>query len=738
METNRGIRTINQSEHISKIIEFIKTYQENSADLLAREAKCLDIQFPASLCSIGDDDLIAGEIKYLAVGFAPQHNNDLGYFLDYEQIALFGAREQEKLKPYLAYYEKETTARKVRNAYPEELRNALPSDAYTKDSYAAYPLYRMSGAQPDYKKLISLGIPGIMETLGESPLNQAMKSVLQTLVNVCLFYAEMALNMAKSAEQERANQLKKMAEALKNITQAKPASFHEGLQLMFLYSLLSGAFNYGRLDLYLGDLLAADLENGSLDEEQALALLISLWKLIIIRKNTFDARVIIGGRGRSNEENADKLALLAMKASASLKETLPQLTLRIYDGMNPALLETAIDTINISGVYPMLYNDDVNIPAVSKAFRIELSEACAYLPFGCGEYVISHRSFGTPSGLINLLKCLEFALFNGIDMVSGQKYGLDTGNLADYENFEDLFSAYCRQVEYFTDALAKQEALEYEIAAKEAGYLYYSILFDSCLKRNKAIFNGGIKYLGGTLESYGNTNAGDSLTAIKKLVFEEKQITKDELLQALKSNFEEHEDIRQLLISAPKYGNDDDDADQMICEIHNHICQTARAQADKVGLHNYMIVIINNSINTTMGQFTIASADGRKAFEPLANANNPSGGMDQSGILAFLNSLVKIDPTIHAGAVQNIKLAKDMLTIHKENTVNLIKSYFSNGGTQAMITALSRGDLEKALKEPEKYPHLIVRVGGFCARFVELDKKVQQEILNRTEYEKIF
>ncbi|MCL2719319.1 MAG: hypothetical protein FWE14_11130 [Lachnospiraceae bacterium] len=739
---NRGKRIISKTGHVEKIIEFIETHRQYSADILEREARCLSIQFPACLCEIGETDLIAGEMSHLAVGFAPQHNNDMGYYLDTALLSQFSESDLEKLKPYLDYYEKETTARKVRLNYPADIAEALPSDAYTDDSYAAYPLYRMSGAQLDFDKLIKSGIPGLMEIIDNKiktddycpPLLKAMKSVLITLINVCQFYETMARKMAKKAKPGRAAQLQKMAEALANISQAKPASFHEGLQLMFLYSLLSGAFNYGRLDVYLGDLLTADLDKGTLNQEQALSLLISLFQLIVIRGNTWDARVIIGGRGRRNEKNADKVALLALKASAILKETLPQLTLRIYNGINPELMEAAIDTINETAVYPLLYNDEVNIPSVSQAFNVNMDEAFQYLPFGCGEYVLSHQSFGTPSGIINLLKCLEFALFNGIDMVSGEKRGLDTGNLISYESYEELFAAYQKQVEYFTAVLARQEALEYQIAAKEAGYLYYSLLYDSCLEREKAIFDGGIKYRGGTLESYGNTNTGDALTAIKKLIFEDKVITREILAAALTNDFNGYEEIRQLLLNAPKYGNDDDYADETICEVHNHLCKFTKEQADKVGLHNYLIVIINNSINTTMGLYTIASADGRKAYEPMANANNPSGGADQKGLPAFLNSLVKIDSGIHAGAVQNLKLSKEMFAAHKDNTIALIKTYFEIGGTQLMITVLSRGDLENVLREPEKYANVMVRVGGFCARFVDLDPKVQQEILSRTLY----
>jgi pyruvate-formate lyase len=154
--------------------------------------------------------------------------------------------------------------------------------------------------------------------------------------------------------------------------------------------------------------------------------------------------------------------------------------------------------------------------------------------------------------------------------------------------------------------------------------------------------------------------------------------------------------------------------------------------SQKAGLDSYLIVIINNSANTTMGQQTAASADGRKAFTYMANANAPVGGADKNGVTAFLNSIVKPDTKIHAGAVQNMKFSKEMFTVYRPKTEALLKTYWEKGGAQCMINCLGREDLENAMKYPEKYANLIVRVGGFCARFVELPKEVQLEILSRT------
>ena len=532
----------------------------------------------------------------------------------------------------------------------------------------------------------------------------------------------------------RAGELETMARALRNIASERPETLREAIQLSWLYTILSGSLNYGRMDVYLGDFLARDLEKGTLSVSGAQELVNSYWKLMADRRTTWNGRVILGGVGRRNEKNADRFALLAMEASRAVKEAEPQLSLRFYKGIDESLMEKALAVIGEGRTYPILYNDDVNVEAVAKAFRISHEEAEQYVPFGCGEYVIDHQSFGTPSGIINLLDVLEITLHNGIEPMTGKEAGIKTGVLERFETFEQLFAAYKRQVEYFVSALAKQEKIECQVAGKTAPFLFLSMLYDDCLERGKGIFAGGVRYLGGTLETYGNINTANSLLAIREAVYEKKLLTLEKLVEILDKNFEGYEKERRLLLDMPKYGNDDGAADGMAVRVHEHICRAVRDQADRVGLHSYLVVMINNSANTTMGAFTAASADGRRKYEFMANANNPVGGSDKTGLTAMLNSLVKLNPAIHAGAVQNIRLSPELFRDGHAAVKSILKTYFENGGTQAMITVVNKSDLEKAMREPEKYAHIFVRVGGFSARFVELDRSVQLEILSRTQY----
>jgi pyruvate-formate lyase len=208
-----------------------------------------------------------------------------------------------------------------------------------------------------------------------------------------------------------------------------------------------------------------------------------------------------------------------------------------------------------------------------------------------------------------------------------------------------------------------------------------------------------------------------------------------ELVAACDANFSGYDGLHRQLIAAPKFGNDDDEADSMACKVHEHVCHTTADQAEVVGLDSYFVVIINNSANVVLGHNTIASADGRRCGDAMANAVNPSPGRDTNGITAFLNSLVKLDPSRHAGAVQNMKFSRSLFSRERPKLEALLTGYFHQGGTQAMITVVDRRDLESAMREPEKWGHLMVRVGGFSARFIDLPLDVQLDILRRTLYE---
>ena len=730
---------------------FTATYKQyRNADKFERELACLKQQFPAILFDPQPGDLFVGRHQLPAIGFAPQEYGTmggLGYYMNDDKIAQL--RQDENLNhenkavldKLVKFWETEHTAYKIRAAYPEKLKNAFPSDRWTEDSAIAFPLYRLAGSMLNYKCLLNLGIKGLRDKInfyrqknGACAFYDACSGILDLFNDVCQHYINRINFYIQDQNPYWLLHGNEIIAVLENISEHKPATMREAIQQMFLYNTLSGSLNYGRIDDYLGDFLQNDLDHGIISESEAKSYFESLWRLMIARNTPTDGRVIVGGRGREHEASADRVAIMAIETTMKVKNILPQLTLRFYDGQNPQLMEMALESIAWGNTFPMLYNDDINVDAVQKAFQIPLKEAEQYVPFGCGEYVIDGKSFGTPSGVINLLKSLEVTIFNGHDIVTQKQTSVKTGNFEDYRSFDNFFEAYKRQVEYFVENLAEQEALEYAIAGEEAPFLFLSLLYDRCLEIGKPLLAGGIQYLGGTLETYGNTNTSDSLLAIKKLVFEDKIISPSCLKDMIQNNFAGFEKERNLLLNVAKYGNNDEAADDMYLKVHHHVCETTKSMAEKVGLHSYLVVNINNSANTILGRKTAASVDGRMAYTSMANGNAATPGMDKNGITAYLNSIAKPKPSIHAGYVQNLKLTPDLFRNHFDKVKALLTAYFKIGGTQLMVNVVNNADLLHAMEHPDEFPNLIVRVGGFSARFIDLDQDVQLEILSRTGY----
>lgn len=734
--------------YISQLKLFTDVYKKHSkSSIITREIECLKVQYPLFFCDIQDGDLFAGRRERPPVALLAQ-GSGFGFCLEEAGLNKLAKNEattagnKKLVQELINFWKTEQTQYKTREAYPPRMKEVLDTDDWGGSPMIGAPLYRMSSTQCDFDKLVSLGINGLRTEIAKykainssgKELYEGMEKALDLFGEIAHIYADKTKNQASSASGERKNELLEMEKVLRKIATEKPTTMREGIQLMYLYAIWSGTLNFGRMDEYLGDLYVNDIEKGTIDEAEAIRLLSSLWNLFDSIGYVYGVRVIVGGKGRRNEENADRFALTAIETTNRVRDVVPQFTLRFYKGQNPALYEKALDTIATGNPYPMLYNDDVNIPSVMNSFNVSSEEAASYLPFGCGEYVLYHRSVGTPSGVINLLQALSVTLHKGINPVSKRPMGLSASELGNFDTFNQLFDAYKKNVELYVEQLAYQEKLEYDMAAQTTPFLFLSMVYDDCIKRGKSIFGGGVRYLGGTLESYGNTNAADSLVAIKKLVYEEKKMTLDQLVAMLDADFAGFEKERKMLLDVPKYGNDNDYADHLKVEVDRHVCTVTRNMNEKAGLHSYLIVIINNSANTSMGQQTAASPDGRKAFTYLANANAPTGGADKSGVTAFLNSIVKPDTRLHAGSVQNMKFSKEMLNSYRDKTEILLKTYWEKGGTQCMINCIGRDDLENAMKHPDQYANLIVRVGGFSARFVELSKEVQLEILSRTMY----
>ena len=395
-----------------------------------------------------------------------------------------------------------------------------------------------------------------------------------------------------------------MAAVLANIQHGAPKTFPEALQLFWLYALMAGVINYGRLDDLLGPYLAADLEAGRLTEDEAYEYVKCLWRMIENRRTTVNGRIIVGGRGRKHPREADVFLRLAMRAATELRYVEPQFTLRVTKDMPEEIWDSALEALGRGATYPTLYNDDVNVPAVAYAMRVDEKTAEQYVPFGCGEYVIAGQSTGTPNTCINLLKLLEIALNEGIDPMDGKDKsdGVPLAPASELHTFEELWAQYTRLLDHYHDLSIHAQVHSYEVMRRQVSFLFTSLLMDDCIARGKAVLDGGVRYLGGTNETYGNINTSDALWAIKDLVYDQKKYTLPQLVAAANADFAGAEDIRTALWKCDKYGNDLDTADGMADRLYQFVANSVRDRGIAAGMQYYLIVISNNQPNTEWGR----------------------------------------------------------------------------------------------------------------------------------------
>ncbi len=732
-----------QLEIMERYTEIHRNHLDSSKEM--REAACLEVLYPTLFRHIHDDDRIAGRLDFLPIGFGCVTSvGGVGHYCVFRKLRQFMEmlpEEQRSRVEALYDYWKEHDLKTAYNG--ETLQDGILG-TFIETSYPMIATARLSGMMLDYPTLLNDGIGGlrrrIMQKLEEEPNNEFLLAGLRCLdlfVKCARHLRQEVLAGRDKASAERKHEIDRIAESLHHIQDQAPETFHQALQLFWLYALLAGVINYGRLDDFLGPFLVKDMNEGRLTEDEAYKDIRCLWTLIENRRTTVNGRIIVGGRGRKHPQEADVFLHLAMRVAKDCRYVEPQFTLRVDKDTSEQIWDEALDALGDGATYPTIYNDDVEVPAVAFGMRVDEKTAEQYVPFGCTEFVIQGESTGTPNICINLLKILTIYMNGGIDPEDGIRKdgGVNIKPLNEYKTFEEFYEGYKDLVNFYLDLAVKAQYHSYEVMNRHVGFLFTSLLMKDCIERGKALLDGGIRYLGGTNETYGNINTSDSLQAIKTLVFDLKKYTLEELETAILANFEGYEQIREDCLACDKYGNDLDTADGMADSLYQFVAKGVRNRGIEIGMQYFLIVISNNQLNTEWGLKTGASPDGRLRGMYMNPANNPQGGADRNGPTAMLNSLAKFDARYHAGSVQNIKFTPSMFNEHRDIIKSLFRSYFDRGGCHIMVTVVDRNVLEDAMVHPEKYPDLIVRVAGFSAVFVDLSPEIQQELLSRVLYD---
>ena len=605
----------------------------------------------------------------------------------------------------------------------------------------------------------------ISENIDKYQFYKAVLVVIEAVKTYANRFSKLAKELANKHTGKRKEELLKISQICQKVPYYPAETFQEALQSTWFIQLIlqiesnGHSLSYGRFDQYIYPYYQHDIDNGLITDDEAVELLTNLWiKTMTINKvrsqaHTFSSagspmyqNVTIGGQTPDKKDATNKLSYLVLKSVAQTRLPQPNLTVRYHRNMPKAFLDEAIEVMKLGTGMPAFNSDEVIIPSfIEKGVKEE--DAYNYSAIGCVETAVPGKWGYRCTGMsyMNFPRILLIVMNDGIDLTSNKRFVEGCGHFKEMKSFDELMNAINMTIRKLTRmSVIVENAIDLALE-RDVPDILCSALVQDCIGRGKTLKEGGAIYDFISGLQVGIANMADSLAAIKKLVFEEKKITPEQLYNALEDNFtsEENQKIQQMLINdAPKYGNDDDYVDNLVVEVYNVYIDemkkypNTRYNRGPIGGIRYAGT---SSISANVGQgfSTMATPDGRKARSPLAEGCSPAHSMDKNGPTAVFKSVSKL-PTheITGGVLLNQKVTPQLLANdeNKEKLEMLIKTFFNRlDGYHVQYNVVSRETLIDAQKHPEKHKDLIVRVAGYSAFFNVLSKATQDDIIERTE-----
>jgi len=682
--------------------------------------------------------------------------------------------EREELRKILEYWMPRTIEARVWRVLPDDVKDYVRFS----DNNFMEVIFTMGKGRCflDWDYLFKLGLKGVIaraeeklkklkENLKEDPRKHIEKInfyeagiiACKALIEWALRYAELAEKLAQQEDNEqRREELIKIAEVCRWVPENPPRTFHEALQFFhFVHlaerlELMSHSAGY-RFDQIMYPYYKQDVEKGILTKDKALELIECLWfKIQDIGELSVPSvagvqvgaigwqNLMLGGVKRDGSDATNDLSYLMIDATYETRTLEPAIVLRYHDNIPKDLVYKAIDLIATGHGMPSLFNDNVIIPYLQEVEGLSLEEARDYIIPSCVRWGLAGKPMHmiVPNiGFFCMLKCLEFALNEGKDMYTGKQLGYPTPDPCTFKSIEDVKEAFLKNIKLVADKLEKIWNIATAIYTEYAPRPFGSILLEDCLEKGKEAMKNMYKERI-TMLVAGCTNVADSLAVIKKLVFDDKVITMDESLKALRNNWEGYEWLRQKAINdVPKFGNDDPYVDELMRWVHE---ETNKIFRQHKGIYGGAYTL-ESSI--AAGYYaaalkTWATPDGRKAGEPVADATvSPMAGRDKKGPTAVLKSVSNLNP-LRTGwnHLLNQRFLPQYVTgEYKEVFANYLKTWSKLPIWHIQFNVVSNEVLRDAQKNPEKYQNLVVRVAGYSARFIDLPKEVQEDIIRRVE-----
>jgi len=597
----------------------------------------------------------------------------------------------------------------------------------------------------DYAKVLRMGFAGIRREI-EDRMRRTDRSDGdyargENFWKAAMWVCDAGILLGRRyAEAARAAGKTAMAEVCEQVPANGARTFFEAVQSLWMAHILTcgedgiNANSLGRLDQILYPYYKADLDAGRITRQEAVEIMEELACKLYL---DYDVQAItLGGVDRNGECGVNDLSYIILEATHNVG-FIRDLSVRINDRTPKTFIDLCSAMVAEGGGIPFFFHEDQFIKALTDR-GIALEDARDFAPIGCVELTIPGKANPhAVSGWINAAKCLELALFDGKDPRTGRQLGPHTGCFTQMKSYTDFQNAYVRQLEFFTKNMVYKINRQ-ELSQREKGPLpCWSVLTDDCIERGRDITDGGAVYYYHSICFMGTANTADSLTAVRKLVFEEKKIRPEELLEALTADFEGYESLRQTLLHAsPKYGNDQSEVDRTAAWVANHFIDLMDGFRSTLG-GRFFVHLFSFFMNVNFGRVLGATPDGRKAGEPIAYSLSAQQGRDEKGVTSLLRTLTHLPHDRAAGGSAAIididpKLVEGPGGI--ERLSQIIQASIKMGVGQMQFNVVTAERLRKAQEDPERYGNIPVRVAGYSQMFKFLEKDLQEHVIARTKH----
>jgi len=653
-------------------------------------------------------------------------------------------------------------------ALPQEWKDAYAAGIFTEFQEQRAPGHTALGIKMfrtgmlDLKERIaesiqSLDLANDPEAVDKRDELRAMDIVCDAIIMYAARHADKLEELAaQETDPKRKEELLEMARICRKVPAHAPETVHEALQHYWFIHLgvvteLNpwDSFNPGRLDQSLYPIYKKEMEQGTTTKEQVYEVLQSFWVkfnnhpsppkvgVTAEESNTYTdfCLINVGGVKEDGSDGVNEMSYILLDVIREMRLLQPSSMIQVSKKNPDKFIRKAVDIIKTGFGQPSVFNTDALVQEMLRAGK-DVKDARNGGCSGC----VETGAFGTEAyiltGYFNLPKILELTLNDGFDKRTNMQLGPHTGNPVDFKSYDEFFEAYKKQVRYFMDIkLAGNNIIE-RVFMKNMPVPFLSILIDDCIARGKDYMCGGARYNSTYIQGVGLGSMTDMLTAIKYQVFDKKNITMQTLLDALAADFKGYEKLQyDLVYNTPKYGNDDDYADEQEVQVFNMYYDAINGHKSPRGA-DYRVNMLPTTCHVYFGSVTGATPDGRNAWKVLSEGISPVQGADTNGPTAVIRSAAKIDHIKTGGTLLNQKFTPSLMQTEEGcmNVVHLIRSYFRMDGHHIQFNVVNADTLRDAQKHPENYRDLIVRVAGYSDYFNDLGEDLQNEIINRTEH----